>query len=149
MPRFPKFVAAAAIAATVVIGASGVADAQPVTQEGLVNVNLTDVSVQVPVALAANVCDLNVAVLVDGLTDGSAPCTASADPSSVVTTQDGGPVTQRGLVNVNVTDLVVQVPIGIAANVCDVNVGVLVRQLRDTAAPCDATGTPGAITVIQ
>jgi hypothetical protein len=50
---------------------------------------------------------------------------------------------------VNVTDLVVQVPIGIAANVCDVNAGVLVSQLRDTAAPCDATGTPGAITVIQ
>jgi hypothetical protein len=48
---------------------------------------------------------------------------------------------------VNVADLVVQVPIGIAANVCDVNVWV--SQLRDTAAPCDATGTPGAITVIQ
>jgi len=121
----------------------------PPSPAGLVNVNLTDVSVQVPVALAANVCDLNVAVLVDELTDGTAPCTASADPSSVVTIQDGGPVRQRGLVNVNVTDLVVQVPIGIAANVCDVNVGVLVSQLRDTAAPCDATATPGAITVIQ
>src|SRR5262245_51419905 len=83
----------------------------------VVNVNLTDVSVQVPVALAANVCDLNVAVLVDELTDGTAPCTASADPSSVVTIQDGGPVRQRGLVNVNVTDLVVQVPIGIAAKI--------------------------------
>jgi hypothetical protein len=62
-------------------------------------------------------CDPNVAVLVDELTDGTAPCSASADPSSVVTTQDSGPVQQRGLVNVNVTDLVVQVPIGIAANV--------------------------------
>jgi hypothetical protein len=35
----------------------------------------------------------------------------------------------------------------VTQEVCDVNVGVLVRQLRDTAAPCDATGTPGAITV--
>jgi len=53
-------------------------------------------------AIAANVCDVNVAVLVNGLIDGSAPCTASADPSSVVTTPSGGPVSQRGLVNLNV-----------------------------------------------
>ena len=148
MTRFPKFFAAATIAATGVIGASGAADAQPVTQQGLVNVNLTDTSVQVPIAVAANVCDVNVAVLVDELTDGTAPCTASAEPTSAVTTQDGGPVNQRGLVNVNISDLVVQVPIGIAANVCDVNVGVLVGELQDAAAPCDATGTPDAITVI-
>jgi hypothetical protein len=32
---------------------------------------------------------------------------------------------------------------------CDINVGALVSQLRDVAAPCDATGTPGAITTIQ
>ncbi len=149
MPKLPKFAAVAAIAAAGVIGASGVADAQPVTQEGLVNVNLTDVSVQVPIALAANVCDVNVAVLVDELSDASAPCTASADPSSVITTDQSGPVRQRGLVNVNVTDLVVQIPIGIAANVCDVNAGVLVGTLQDGAATCDATGTPDAITVIQ
>jgi hypothetical protein len=99
--------------------------------------------------VAANVCDLNVAVLVSELTDGSAPCTASADPDAVVRTEDGGPVNQQGLVNVNVTDLVVQVPIGIAANVCDVNVGVLVNDLRDAAADCDATATPDAVTIIE
>jgi hypothetical protein len=120
-----------------------------VTQEGLVNVNLTDVTVQVPIALAANVCDVNVAVLVDELNDGAAPCEASADPDAMVETQDGGPVEQRGLVNVNVTDLVVQAPIGIAANVCDVNVGVLIGELQDGAAECEATATPDAITVIQ
>lgn len=148
MTTIRKFAAAAAIAGAGVIGATSPADAQPVTQEGLVNVNLTDVSVQVPVAVAANVCDVNVAVLVDQLNDASAPCTASADPTAEVTTQDGGPVQQNGLVNVNVTDLVVQVPIGVAANVCDVNAGVLVSDLRDTAADCDATGTSDAITVI-
>ena len=79
------------------------------------------------------------------LIDGSAPCDASADPTAQVTSDDGGPVTQSGLVNVNITDLVVQVPIGIAANICDVNVGVLVQTLRDSAATCDATGTPDAI----
>jgi|SoiMetStandDraft_5_1073268.scaffolds.fasta_scaffold398365_1 hypothetical protein len=150
MSHLPKFLAVAAIAGAGVVGAaSAPVDAQPVTQQGLVNVNLTDTTVQVPVALAANICDVNVAVLVNDLIDSSAPCTASADPTSVVTTQSSGPVRQRGLVNVNITDLVVQVPIGIAANVCDVNAGVLVGTLRDTAADCDATGTPGAITVIQ
>ena len=124
------------------------ASAAPVTQEGLVNVNLTDVTVQAPIALAANVCDVSVAVLVDQLSDGSAPCDASAVPGAMVETEDGGPVTQSGLVNVNVTDLVVQVPIGIAANVCDVTAGVLVRDLRDAAADCDATATPDAITTI-
>jgi hypothetical protein len=149
MRNLVKLCTAAALAGAGVAGASGAAGAQPVTQEGLVNVNLTDVTAQIPIAVAANVCDLNVAVLVDELTDGSAPCTASADPDAVVETEDGGPVSQRGLVNVNVTDLVVQVPIGVAANVCDVNVGVLVSQLQDAAADCDATGTPDAITVIE
>lgn len=137
------------IVATTGLGlTAATAGAGPVTQRGLVNVNLTDVTVQAPIALAANVCDVNVAVLVDRLSDGSAPCRASADPSAVVETQDGGPVRQRGLVNVNITDLVVQVPIGIAANLCDINVGVLIRQLRDDAAPCEATATPDAITRI-
>lgn len=149
MRNLVKLCTAAALAGAGVVGATGTAGGQPVTQEGLVNVNLTDVTAQIPIAVAANVCDLNVAVLVDELTDGSAPCTASADPDAVVETEDGGPVSQRGLVNVNVTDLVVQVPIGVAANVCDVNVGVLVGQLRDAAADCDATATPDAITVIE
>lgn len=144
-----KFLAAGALAAAATGVAGSAVSAQPVTQEGLVNVNLTDVAVQVPIALAANVCDVNVAVLVNELQDASAPCDASADPSAVVETQDGGPVRQRGLANVNITDLVVQVPIGIAANICDVNAGVLVGELRDTAATCDATGTPGAITIIE
>ena len=140
--------AVAAIATAGIAISGGAASAQPVTQQGLVNVNLTDVSVQVPVALAANICDVNVAVLVNQLNDGAAPCDASADPTAVVETHDGGPVTQRGLINVNVTDLVVQIPIGIAANICDVNVGVLVGDLIDGSAPCDATATPEAITTI-
>ena len=66
---------------------------------------------------------------------------------------------QGGLVNVNVSDInleltrilsdnnitaqipvnaIVAVPIGIAANVCNVSAAVLARQAAD-AAPCDAT----------
>ena len=102
----------------------------PVEQEGLVNLNLTGVTVQLPIALAADVCDVTVDVLVNELSDGSSPCEASSNAEAVVTTEDGGPVAQDGLVNVNLTDVVVQAPIAIAANVCDVTVAVLVSRLR-------------------
>jgi len=117
----------------------------PVDQEGLVNLNLTGVTVQLPIALAADLCDVTVDVLVNELDDGSAPCDASSNSDAAVTTQDGGPVAQDGLVNVNVTDVVVQAPISIAANVCDVTVGVLVSRLQDGASPCDATASAEAI----
>jgi hypothetical protein len=130
-------------AAAVALGAGfvGVAEAQT-TQEGLVNVNLSNISVQVPVAVAANICDVNVGVLVGELRDRSAPCDADASSDATVTPVESGPVNQRGLVNVNATDVAVQVPIGIAANICDVNVAVLVNEFIDTATPCltDADG---------
>ena len=50
------------------------------------------------------------------------------DSDAAVTTEDGGPVAQDGLVNVNVTDVVVQAPISVVANVCDVTVAVLVSH---------------------
>ena len=140
--RIKNYLAAGVVAAVGVgVGGSSVG-AAPVTQDGLVNVNLTNITVQVPVAVAANICDVNVAVLVSELQDASAPCEADASSDATVTTPDSGPVTQNGLVNVNATDLEVQVPIGVAANVCDVNVAVLVDQFLDTARPClaDADG---------
>ena len=101
---------------------------------------------QLPIALAADVCDVTVDVLVNELSDGSSPCEASSNADAVVTTEDGGPVAQDGLVNVNLTDVVVQAPIAIAANVCDVTVAVLVSRLQDGASPCDAAATAEAIT---
>ena len=101
---------------------------------------------QLPIALAADLCDVTVDVLVNELSDGSSPCNASSNSDAVVTTQDGGPVAQDGLVNVNVTDVVVQAPISIAANVCDVTVAVLVSRLADGASPCDAAASAEAIT---
>jgi hypothetical protein len=123
-------------------------EAAPVDQEGLVNVNLTGVTVQVPVALAAVICDLEVAVLVEDLSDGSAPCNSSADSGAMVTTPDGGPVEQDGLVNVNLTDLNVQLPVSIAANICDVSVAILVDRLADAASPCDETATADAVSAV-
>jgi hypothetical protein len=137
-----KPLAAAATACLLSLGAASPAIAAPPQQQGLVNVNLSDVSVQVPIAIAANVCDVNVAVLVNELQDGAAPCDADADSgATAITTTDGdAPALQNGLVNVNVTDIQVQVPIALAANVCDVNVAVLVADLQDDAATCDAAG---------
>ncbi len=58
----------------------------PVFTGGLVNVTIVDfvdiqdVVVQVPVAVAANVCDVNAAVLIAEIEDtGSAECTAAAN----------------------------------------------------------------------
>jgi hypothetical protein len=58
----------------------------------------------------------------------------------------GGPVVSGGLVNVNVSDIDlgvianVQVPIGIAANVCGVQAAVLAQDFaQDGEAECDAT----------
>ena len=62
--------------------------AQPVFTGGLVNVTVTDViddvevvvgAVQLPIGVAANVCDVNVAVLVEDFQDGTANCTADQD----------------------------------------------------------------------
>lgn len=46
---------------------------------------------------------------------------------------------QRGLVNVNIGDVTIQLPIGVAANVCDVNAAVLAAAIVDTgSAECNA-----------
>jgi hypothetical protein len=62
------------------------ASAQPVITGGLINITLVDVlshdeiTVQVPIGIAANVCDVNAAVLLAAVEDtGSARCTADAE----------------------------------------------------------------------
>ena len=151
MQRMRLFlVAVIALAASV--GLAAPASAQ---QEGLVNLALTDGHVQVPVAVAANVCDVNANVLATQDRLGGATC--DADATSLATNGPGGGggtpgqggTPQDGLINVFIDDVNVQVPISVAANVCDVNVNVLARQLRlggaqcDADAPVDATRSPG------
>ena len=48
-------------------------------------------------------------------------------------------------VNVSQIPVTVQVPIGVAANVCDVSANVLAKQ-ADDAAPCDANNNSTALT---
>jgi hypothetical protein len=133
------------------VGLASPAAAAPPDQSGLINVNVSDLVVQIPIGIAANICDVNVAVLVGELVDGAAPCNAATDPdaNADITTPTGGPATQQGLVNVNVSDIVIQAPIGVVANVCDVNVAVLVQDLLDDSAACTGSADPDStITVV-
>lgn len=132
-------------------------------QSGLVNVNVSNVyvqapvNVQVPVGVAADVCNVDAAVLAQQAT-GAAPCTAQSTSTALnqamtqqmVAGGGGGGANQSGLVNVNVSGLAVQlpvnvqVPVGIAANVCNVNAAVLAQQAAG-AAPCRAQSTSTAL----
>ena len=129
----------AAIVATTAVSAAIAAPAPAAPQEGLVNVAVVDNTIQIPIGVAANVCDVSVNVLAEQL-DQADNCEALAGADATRAGGGGGGDTrQSGLVNLAIEDNVVQVPVGIAANICDVSANVLARQLDD-AAPCDATG---------
>ncbi len=125
------------MAAALTVGPAGAA-----RQNGLVNINLEDNVVQVPVSVAANVCNVDVAVLVNLLADvGETACTSEAFSGATVQGRpNGGPGTrQDGLINVNLENNTIQIPIAAAANICDVDVAVLVGAiLQDDATSCDA-----------
>ena len=111
-------------------------------QSGLVNVAVVGNTVQVPIAVAANVCQVQVGVLAANLRQGPVTCTANATAIGTATRAPGGggPTTQNGLVNLAITNNTIQVPVGIAANICGVQAGVLANQLQQGAARCDAAG---------
>jgi hypothetical protein len=134
--RFRMSIAVAAVAASLCIAAAPAA----AQQQGLVNVDISGNTIQVPIAVAANICDVNVAVLVNDLRDDAAMCNATADADAITPADGngGGAGPQEGLINVIIADNVVQVPISVAANICDVNVAVLVDLVDDDAAACTA-----------
>lgn len=115
------------------------------TQNGLVNVNLEGIDVQAPIGVAANVCDVAANVLARQIGDGPAECTSTADPDAIMMSSPRGSSTkQEGLVNVNVENLRVQVPIAVAANICDVDVNVLSLSLLNGPATCEAIADSNA-----
>ncbi|SEP23781.1 hypothetical protein [Trujillonella endophytica] len=142
--RIRTLTAATALAAGATVALAAPAAAAPPNQSGLVNVNVSDLVVQIPIGIAANICDVNVAVLVQDLVDDAANCDAEATPDAdaEITRAPGGPGTQEGLVNVNVSDIDIQAPIGVVANVCDVNVAVLAGLVADDAVPCEGSALP-------
>ncbi len=128
----------AAVCAAVAMTA---APATGANQRGRVNINVEDNVVQVPIAIAANVCNVDVAVLVGVLADnGTAVCNATAFSDATVTPRErGGNTRQQGLINVNLENNTVQVPIAAAANICDVDIAILVGAiLENDATQCDA-----------
>ena len=63
-------------------------------------------------------------------------CRVHRDPARA--TDGGGNQAGDSLVNVQVDDLFILVPVAVAANICDVNVNVLAAQLRLGEAACEA-----------
>ena len=142
MHRFRMLLVAAV---TVVVSVIAVAPASAQTQQqGLVNVNLEDIDIGVPIAVAANICDLDVNVLADIRELGGTACVADAESGAVFGPGGGGNTRQEGLVNVNVEDVVVKVPVSVAANICDVAVNVLSRQRENGRVSCDAVANSEA-----
>jgi hypothetical protein len=115
------------------------------TQEGLVNVNIEDVTIQIPVGVAANICDVDINVLVSDMQQGPTSCQAGT--ISLANDEGGGgrPARQEGLVNVNLQDVSAQVPIAVAANVCNVAVNILVQELQQGLVDCQAFGRNAAV----
>lgn len=150
---------AASLVAAASVGAAAVpASAQ--TQTGLVNVNVSDVyaqvpvTVQVPVGVAANVCNISAAnVLAQSAAGGACQAQNSSTAlNQAIVSQSaiggGGATQQQGLVNVNVSNLgvqipvTVQVPVGIAANVCNLSaVDVLAQSAAGGACTAHNTST--------
>lgn len=126
-----KFTASTAVAAFLSLTATAFAQ----DQEGLVNVSVDDNTVQVPVSVAANVCDIAVDVLsADFVGTEETACTidqetaAANDLPGYEDKPGNGSGKQKGLVNVGVEGNTVQVPIGVAANVCGADVSALARD---------------------
>jgi hypothetical protein len=136
----------AAAGALALTAASPAMAAQNQAGNSLVNVQIGDVTVLVPVAVAANICDVNVNVLAQQNRGGTPTCTADAtsvaDPGADVGNSSN--TAGDSLVNVQAGDVLLQLPIGVAANVCDVNANVLAEQNRLGQAACDAVATPSA-----
>jgi hypothetical protein len=139
---------AALIAVAVLPLAATAAYAQPggnQAGDSLVNVQISDLTILVPVGVAANLCDVNANVLAEQVRSGGAECTATATSIATPGQGNGGGGNQAGnsLVNVQIDDVFVLIPISIAANICDVNVNILANQLRDGGASCVADATSG------
>ena len=95
-------------------------------------------------AVAANICDVKVNALSEFLGTGDTACTTDAESGAVFGPGGTSNTRQRGLVNVNVADVVVLVPVSVAANLCDISVNVLAQSREFGQATCDAVANSSA-----
>jgi hypothetical protein len=133
----------ALVAANVAALTAAPAEAQ-VRQRGLVNVAITDTTVQVPVGVAANICGVAANVLATAVNVADVDCTATGVAIAEHENGGGGAVVQEGLVNIAVTNTTIQVPVAIAANVCGLAVNILANALNAGNVNCTATGVSRA-----
>jgi len=115
------------------------AQAQNEAGSSLVNVQLSDTTVLVPVSVAANLCDINANVLAGQVRNGDTECVATPTATAPADSA-GGNSAGDSLVNVQADDTTIAVPIAVAANICDVNINALLAtQLRTGTPTCTAT----------
>jgi hypothetical protein len=113
-------------------------------QEGLVNVNVEGVNVQVPVGIAAQVCpNVSANVIAEAVGTQEAVCEITQETAAqhdIAVGQGGGQDQgqQSGLVNVNVEGVNVQVPVGVAAQICpNVSANVIAEAVGTQEAVCE------------
>jgi hypothetical protein len=131
-----------AVVITALVGmVATVAPASAANQNGLVNVAVVDNTIQIPIGIAANVCGVTVNLLASGLLTGPTACDAVSGATATAAPHQGGNGgNQSGLVNLYVANNTVQVPVGIAANICGVTANVLATFTGTGGATCAATG---------
>ena len=134
------------VMAAAALAMPGTASAQNQAGDSLVNVQAGDVTVLLPIAIAANVCDTTVNALARQTEVGPTTCDAVADSEATPPQGPGGHQNSAGnsLVNVQIGDITILAPIGIAANICDTSVNLLAEQNKLGRTTCEAIATPSA-----
>ena len=132
-------------AAVMALALTTAASAQ--NQSGLVNVAVVNNNVQIPIGIAANVCGVTVNVLSQLIATGPARCDAVATATATRAGGNGGGggnTNQQGLVNLAIENNNIQVPVGIAANICGIAANVLAQGVVTGDATCNAMGNATA-----
>ena len=134
-----------AMVATLALSLVSAGAAQP-QQSGLVNVAVVDNTVQIPIGVAANVCGVAVNILATATATAPVDCTAvaGAEARGPAGGGGGGGGSQSGLINLYVAHNTVQVPVGIAANICGVSANVLAQGIVSGPVSCNAQGNADA-----
>ena len=144
---FRRLLATSIAGTALAVALVGPVAAQNEAGDSLINVQISDVEVLVPIGIAANLCDINANVLAIQDRAGGADCKANAE-SVASPGSDGGDGADNtagdALVNVQLSDVTVQLPISVAANVCDVNINALAQQFRQGGAECVAESSSQA-----
>jgi hypothetical protein len=128
----------------VALGVAALPASAATQQSGLVNVALVGNTVQVPVAVAANICDVQANVIAANNFGGNGLCTSASRSTATGGGGGGGNTSQQGLVNVAITGNTVQVPIGIAANICNVQANVIASGNFGGNGICTSVTSAGA-----